>query len=860
MTLKSDQTGTVMTTWGLTAYTRPVATLSLFLLIAALAGLLALRIRIETDILKMLPTDSPLVQDMLVTLENFKSFDRLYLIVSAPQIDGEVDTTMLEEWADTFSGQLVSSNLIQKVTCKRDFEQIDQFLDYILPRFSRYIPPQKLPALLDKLSPAAIDEAFRKARLLLLSQPSTQLKNLIQRDPLGLIDTGSDLFAHLSVLSEFSGLDPEQEYFFSKQGQELLMIVDPTFPPQDVEKSRALMQVIAETIKDTSRQWQQGTAPIVKIAGGPAIAVSDEKQIRRDIQITLVTSLVGVLLFFQLAFRNWLSPIIVSFPLFLGIVDTLGFASLTLGRLNLLSSIFAVILVGLGIDFSIHLYHRYLSECALGKSSREAMTVTYAETGRSIMGGALTTATAFLAIMITDFRGLRELGLIAGFGILFTFINVCSLFPVIIYFYERFFGARISPKPASHRWAALEKRLYKHHRLVIGFCMFLSGVFLYLLLAGGGITFESDLAQLRPAESPVWTLQQEVTVKFLWQGEPLMVIFRGQQLEQVMPQVYDVDRILSKLQQQGLLDDFVSLATLYPAPERLRKNLAQLQKIDLPQLQQTFHQALAANGFRVAAFQPALNSIITLLSSPPANNLDNLKAALGPEIVASFYNHSPSELTVVTYLFIRPGPEREKRVLLLSKQLGQLAPQVSVTGMQRIISEFKKIIRHDFFYATAGAALAVICLLLLYFRHPTYVLLALVPISLGILWTLSIMKLVGLNLNFLNVVVTPMLIGIGIDDGIHIVHHYLKHRQPSQKSLTATSFCQNHTLLSVPGKGIVLTSLTTMISFGSLSMAHYPGLQWIGILSVIGVGLCLIFSVLLLPALIFCWASISAKK
>ena len=94
-----------------------------------------------------------------------------------------------------------------------------------------------------------------------------------------------------------------------------------------------------------------------------------------------------------------------------------------------------------------------------------------------------------------------------------------------------------------------------------------------------------------------------------------------------------------------------------------------------------------------------------------------------------------------------------------------------------------------------------------------------------------------------------MLIGIGIDDGIHIVNHFIARRNAMKLDTEVKT--KDYDLLRVPGKGILLTSITTIIGFGSLSLAHYPGLQWIGILTVLGVTLCLVFSTILLPAILY---------
>ena len=162
-----------------------------------------------------------------------------------------------------------------------------------------------------------------------------------------------------------------------------------------------------------------------------------------------------------------------------------------------------------------------------------------------------------------------------------------------------------------------------------------------------------------------------------------------------------------------------------------------------------------------------------------------------------------------------------------------------VTGMPSIFYILMGIIAKDGRNA-AGLTVAVVFLLLLWdFKSARFALLAMVPLVAGAIWMVGIMWLCDLQLTLVNVIGVPLILGIGIDDGVHLLHRY-RAEGPGQIETVFTS----------TGKAVLLTSLTTMLAFGSLVFATYRGLGSMGIALFIGVGTCFLTSLLLLPALI----------
>ena len=151
-----------------------------------------------------------------------------------------------------------------------------------------------------------------------------------------------------------------------------------------------------------------------------------------------------------------------------------------------------------------------------------------------------------------------------------------------------------------------------------------------------------------------------------------------------------------------------------------------------------------------------------------------------------------------------------------------------------------------------GAVLAlfvIVVLLLIHFRS-SIGLLALIPLGGGALLMLGIMHMTGMKYNYINLIAVPIILGIGIDDGVHLIHRWREERG-SRETRIGTS-------LRFVGRAVLLTSLTTMIGFGSVALYEMRGLASFGLVLFIGVGLCFLTTVLVLPAVLRLFTRITA--
>ncbi|GAH34636.1 unnamed protein product, partial [marine sediment metagenome] len=208
--------------------------------------------------------------------------------------------------------------------------------------------------------------------------------------------------------------------------------IKPKRPPTDIDFDKKLLKTIKQVGEKVHKEGVR-----IDYTGGYIMALDDEKMIRRDIILTLSLAFFLVLTLFFLTFRRKETFFFVSAPLLMGLAWTVGIASLYPRHLNMVTFGFFPILIGLGVDYAIHIYNRYLEEKRKGKDTLSSLETTLSQTGEGIVTGALTTAVAFYALTFTEFRGLSELGFLSGTGILACLLSMLFILPAILSWQSR---------------------------------------------------------------------------------------------------------------------------------------------------------------------------------------------------------------------------------------------------------------------------------------------------------------------------------------------------------------------------------------------------------------------------------------
>lgn len=625
-------------------------------------------------------------------------------------------------------------------------------------------------------------------------------------------------------------------------------------------------QPALERLREIVREFriEAKTGARVRITGDLALETEELTAANEHATVAGVASflLVSAILFLAL---GALRPILAAvLTLLVGLVLTAGFATLGVGHLNLVSITFAVLFIGLGVDFGIHLCLRYQDFRAQGRSHAQALNAAGRTVGGSLLLCAVTTAIGFYAFLPTDYAGVAELGLIAGTGMFISLACTLTLLPALLSL-GRAPGVpstlRRRPTLRLPRFPQLHPRAV---RLVAGL----------LALAGLAtvpwLRFDANPLEVRdPGVESVQTmrelLQDNETSPWgvdVLAADPEAARALARSLAE-LPSVAATRTLddfvpTGQVEKGEILTEISFFLGLPPegsqraaprydevlaALSTLRERAGQVARTD-PALAPSAERLARALDRLVADPEAApgyLERLDRALLPPVESSIRRLSDALAPGAVVE--GDLPLELrrrfeAEDGRWRVQALPEADlddSQALEVFVEEVEGATPAPVGGAVRMV-ESKRHMSAALREALFGAVLAIAGVLWLLWRRLRDMVLVLTPLLLAALYTCAISVLADRPLNFANVIVLPLLLGIGVDSGIHLVHRW----RSGETDLLGTSTAQ----------GVFWSALTTIASFGSLGFASHLGMASLGQLLTLGVALTLACNLLVLPALL----------
>jgi predicted RND superfamily exporter protein len=607
-------------------------------------------------------------------------------------------------------------------------------------------------------------------------------------------DSGQEL----QQLARLKDLEPH--YLTSDEGRQGYLLLRFRNVADEFARGGKAVSELRKTI--AAARTAQPTAWI-GLTGMPVIEYDEMQASQADMLWTNAISLLGVVLLFVAGYGGLRHALLACGVLLLGMAWSFGFLTLVVGHLNILSAAFAVILIGLGIDFGIHYVSSYLRLRKLGHDCRHSLITTAADVGPGVVTGGVTTAAAFFMAALTEFTGVRELGIIAGGGILMCVAAAVIVLPPLILISDEKRSVTDLPEilPAA-RWFQLS---LQKPRLVMALGLAVTG-----LIAGGlqHLSYDHNLLNLQPRHVESVDIERDIFTssdESVWFAVTSCksrreLLARKAKLEK-LPEVAKTEEIVSLLPEST------------PAKQRsiaiIHDKLTQLKR---------GREALASN--------PLLSLLAYSDPSPPT--LQDIPRELTDRFVGKTGKH-------LLRVYAKGNIWDMDKLSRFVADVESVDPNITGSPVQTYYAS--RHMQQSYLLAGVYALLAVFGLLLIDFGTIRHSLLAMIPLALGFVQMCGLLGWLGIPFNPANLIALPLILGIGVDDGVHLVHEF--RRQRGRFRLTDST-----------AVAVILTSTTTMASFGSMILARHQGLRTLGQVLSLGVFLCLTSSIVFFPALL----------
>jgi hypothetical protein len=593
------------------------------------------------------------------------------------------------------------------------------------------------------------------------------------------------------------------------------------------------------------------------ITGQRAINDAELRATVSDTRKAGLLALLGVAIIFTLGFGRVANPLLAVLALVFGIAWSAGATTLLVGHLTVLSVGFTSILVGLGIDFGIHIVSRYEEAMAGGDRTRVPAAVQEAVMGAAPgnVAGAATTAMAFYGVALSDFLGVAELGIIAGTGVLLCLLASLTVLPSLMVL------VRSVPKPRPVRTSGggWERIL---SRPVAGAGLALAAV---SLVGAPWVKFDSNLLHLQAQGVEAVELELRL-VEGEGQNSAFAVVQAdglepARRLAERLTELKDVSRVESAA---GLVPEDQDrriprartvaplLADLSTEGEprvlrvpRLQRRLEKLRFKLRPEKESEWSEQSRPQQEQLTEARALLERLTAELEgrkeAPPLVDYQaRVAERLVDQVSTLVAGTDPLPMTVADipetlhdrligrdgrYL-LRVYPEvniwdPEARLAFI-EQVRSVAPDVTGIPVQSHYSS--ELMKNGYAQGGVYSLVVVLIILLLDLRRPRWIATALIPLVVGGAWTLGVMSVTGLPFNLANLVIVPLMIGIGIDIGIHMSHRNLEDGSAGAGLVAGST-----------GRAVLLSGMTTAVGFGSLAIAQHQGIHSLGLLLAIGV-------------------------
>ncbi len=660
----------------------------------------------------------------------------------------------------------------------------------------------------------------------------------------------------------------EPQYLFTGDGQLVFLLARPVKEPGSFTaalKSVSTARQIVEAVNAEFPDLRMGCT------GLPVLETDEMVAAENDTRLASYLALAGVSLLFLLVYRSLAYPALTVVTLLVGTAWAFGWLTLTVGHLNILSATFAVMLIGMG-DYGVLWVMRYEHARKSGMEVRESLLHSTEHVAIGNLTAASTLALAFFAAIFADFKAVAELGWIAGCGVLLCAFACFTVLPSLLMLFDR---RGVLPIPISmahpdqNTWLPWLRR---HAGIVLGLGFLLAGV----IGAGASrVHYDHNLLHLQAADldSVKWERTLiEHSAGATWhtlsyrasREETLALSERYQRLPEVS-QVVEIASLVPPDQQQKrpLLEKIQqSLQRLPRRGGRIRHETPDLEQMrrDLASLVEML-AARSSQQQLLAELHAGMQSLFSTLAAIPvdtaASRLRHLDERLAEDLAEGLHRLREVSTPSLITLEELPASLRERYVgkngnwllrVFAKEDLWNFGPLEQFTETIRSVDpqatgkpfgtvEGLKAMKNGLQRAGIYAFVVIVLVLWLDFRSLKRTLVAVLPLLLGVLLSVGVLGWCGWPLNPANMIAFPLILGVGVDNGVHVLHDFLIRRAGGQKGISRAI-----------GRGVLVKALTSMIGFATLMISTERGLVSLGFILTLGVGCSMLAALMLLPA------------
>lgn len=772
---------------------------------------LAHTLGLNTDVTQLLPSTFESVRDVKRVSEEFGGVG--YVSVVAQGDDRE----SLVRFAEDVAPKLSALPTVRYVDYKRP-------IHFFEDRGLYFLDQADLESMRDRIEKRRDWEVTRAT--------GAQLDEDAPPPPLDFSDLETKYKDRLS-LGDSKQEKREAEYYVSPDGKMLALLVKPTRLASDFKFCKTVTADV-ESVMEGIDKSKYGLGFKVDLSGRYKKRVDVQNVVAHDLKIASVVAFVLILLYVSFHFRRVSAVVLVFLPLVSALTATYGFAAITIGSLNILTSFIGAIILGLGVDNGIHLLNRYYEERGSGKEPIVAIQKAFGEAARASSAAMLTNVGAFLCLLIADFKAFREFGVLAAGGMFFTLISYVVVVPVLLGLGQRLFASKPSDDAPPFGYARPLVRWAPAVFYGMGLLL------IFAITRIPDVRFNYDFSVMDEADLPSFHLDKKVN-QLIGRSQTPLVVFAAteEEAEATGKQMRDTK---AKLGAESTIERVMVLSDLVPKEQAAKAPViedigALVGKLRAENLVDDPEAGSAPrSGIDHDKKKRQRDDLVRMAAAKPFAKTD-----LPQEVKRQF--QKPGSEEFANFVLVYPGVSMSdgRQAQRVAKEVRgiQLADgkDLHASGEPLVMADILSSMQGQLPIIFGLALLQQIILLWILMGSLERGLLTIFPAVVTMPLLIGLLPYFHLRFDYLNIILLPTLLGMGEDGGAHLVARV----SSGDKLKDALGYTARGTL----GAGI-----TAALGFGAMVVASHPGLRSFGLVAVIGLALNLVVCLVFLPSLI----------
>jgi len=807
-------------------YKRPFTVLAVSIILSVFAGSYATKLGIDTDIANLLPKTNPTVQALEKLQEVSGGETEMQVAIKSPSFDANVK----------FANELIEKSLEL----------------YYPRRDEKFFERAEFRRETDILKDNALYLATRQELHDVIGFLNEEIQTAKEEANPFFVDFEDDFEEEEENENGFSNFEESyneiipSEYPVNEDSTLVMVSFYPNGPKSDIRYLEDMFSTYDSLV--TSLQPQSYHPDMeVKFGGRLKRHLNEFESIMSDVFNSFALGISSVIFlvmmyffikkyihykkgkredqtytFFSHLIRAPLPVFIIGIPLLISLSWTFGITHIFLENLNTMTSVLFVILFGLGIDYGIHFYARYIELRSSGNNVHDSIIAAYERTGIAIMVSAVTTSSALFVLLFADFRGFSEFGFIAGLGILLALVCMLYILPALLTIFEKFNLILLNENAGTETKQKVTRR-YPFARLIVWVSVIITAV---VLFKAPDLRFEYDFGKLEP-EFVEYQQFREFTGRFEESNRRNPAYIIAETNEEVFELL---DSISVKKEHPGsLILDFEAIQQRIPPNDELKNEKLQMVREV---------KDLLNDPFLVDQEDESLNIL-----RRATEKIKPLPADSIPDFLKNRFMTREGDIGKFVIIYPAGSMSDSRRSIAFKNEIGRITLSNGKTyyagSTSLVAAEMIDLMRRESPYMISATFIMIFILMYFSFRSFRWTFIALIPLLIGLMALFGLMLVFDLRFNFYNLVVLPAILGIGVDNGAHLAHRYHDEGKNSMWNV-----------LSSTGQHITIGSFTTMLGFAGLLFTNHPGLQSIGFIAASGIGMAWFTAVTFLPALV----------